>query len=73
VLDQNLAIRGEYAKHAALLAFVLAGDDLHRVVAPDVDPYMCRARYICHIHNLCLCLLRVQVSMFQSFNNQAPL
>src|SRR6185503_13282975 len=40
VFHQHFAGAGENPQHAALLAFVTSGDDLHRVIALDIDSCM---------------------------------
>jgi hypothetical protein len=40
VFDQQLPVVGKYPEYAPLLAFIPAGDDLHRVIAANVDSLM---------------------------------
>jgi hypothetical protein len=50
VLDQYLRICREHAQNATLLPFVPARDDLHGIVAPDINSNMCGTRYFWHIY-----------------------
>src|SRR5581483_2971213 len=51
VLDEDLAFIGQDAEHTSFLPLIASGDDLHRIVTPDIHSlvFWCRCRW--HIQN----------------------